>query len=388
MKAHLDLEGLKKSSETEQGSKLDKGAEEKKAFKTRSANQLLDDASKMKIPNMLFSEFIFEGELTTLYAATNRGKSFLALNIAQLIASGTSLDGLKNEADPQPVVFFDLELSDLQFQARYSEKYEDSEGKRRYRNQFNFHPNLFISKFSNVLPPKGVDQVDWYFNQIKETARECNSKVLFIDNISWLSTKGLEKLEDAKKLVERLLKMVKNDGYTIVLLAHTPKVNDNTPIMIRDLAGSAGLGNFCDAAFIINESWTLGKPYKYLKQNKCRSAVKVYDETNVLNVAMDQLEPNFVGFRIAPENCEYMNEGQHLKRLEIPTTKKYDESQKLKAKQIIAEALERNPEASSRELEKISGVSHNTANKYRKEMLSKQELFDGYLNPREYEDEK
>jgi hypothetical protein len=238
------------------------------------------------------------------------------------------------------------------------------------------------------LPPKGVDQVDCYFNQIKETARECNSKVLFIDNISWLSTKGLEKLEDAKKLVERLLKMVKNDGYTIVLLAHTPKVNDNTPIMIRDLAGSAGLGNFCDAAFIINESWTLGKPYKYLKQNKCRSAVKVYDETNVLNVAMDQLEPNFVGFRIAPENCEYMNEGQHLKRLEIPTTKKYDESQKLKAKQIIAETLEHNPEASSRELEKISGVSHNTANKYRKEMLSKQELFDGYLNPREYEDEK
>ena len=230
MKAHLDLEGLKKSSETEQGSKLDKGAEEKKAFKTRSANQLLDDASKMKIPNMLFSEFIFEGELTTLYAATNRGKSFLGLHIAQLIASGTSLDGLQNEADPQPVVFFDLELSDLQFQARYSEKYEDSEGKRRYRNQFNFHPNLFISKFSNVLPPKGVDQVDWYFNQIKETARECNSKVLFIDNISWLSTKGLEKLEDAKKLVERLLKMVKNDGYTIVLLAHTPKVNDNTPL--------------------------------------------------------------------------------------------------------------------------------------------------------------
>ena len=28
------------------------------------------------------------------------------------------------------VVYFDLELSDLQFQARYSEKYEDSEGKR------------------------------------------------------------------------------------------------------------------------------------------------------------------------------------------------------------------------------------------------------------------
>ena len=60
----------------------------------------------------------------------------------------------------------------------------------------------------------------------------------------------------------------------------------------------------------------------------------------------------------------------------------------MKAKQIIAEALERNPEASSRELEKISGVSHNTANKYRKEMLSNQELFDGYLNPRKYEDEK
>tara|TARA_B100000780_G_scaffold205579_1_gene146125 strand:+ start:717 stop:887 length:171 start_codon:yes stop_codon:yes gene_type:complete len=56
---------------------------------------------------------------------------------------------------------------------------------------------------------------------------------------------------------------------------------------MRDLARSAGLGNFSDAAFVINESWSQGKPYKFLKQNKCRSAIKVYDECNVLTVMIE-----------------------------------------------------------------------------------------------------
>ena len=134
--------------------------------------------------------------------------------------------------------------------------------------------------------------MDWYFGQIKETAEECEAKIIFLDNISWLSNKGLEKMEDAKRIVERLLHLVRQEGYTIIILAHTPKISDNTPITMKDLAGSAGLGNFCDAAFIINESWSQGKPCKYLKQNKCRSAIKVYDETNVLNVRMESLQLN------------------------------------------------------------------------------------------------
>jgi len=389
MGASLNLERITKVKDSGQSpDPITEGAVKKKAFKVRSANEVLKDAAGQDIPNMLFSEFIFEGELTTLYAPTNRGKSFLALHIAHLIASGKSLDGLENEADPQKVVYFDLELSDLQFQARYSEKYKASDGKRAYRNRFKFHRNLYISKFATSTPPKGVDQVDWYFSQIKETAEECKAKIIFLDNISWLSNKGLEKMEDAKKLVERLLRLVKQNGYTIIILAHTPKVNDNAPITMRDLAGSAGLGNFCDAAFIINESWSQGKPYKYLKQVKCRSAIKVYDESNVLTVMMEQIEPNFVGFKIAPDSgYEYLNEMQHIKKHDIPNTVKYNQDQKMEAMLKIHKAVKDDPEISSRKLSTISGVAHNTANRYKKEVKANPELWDGFSNPKTETDE-
>ena len=382
MGASLDLKMITKVKDsTQSDNSLTEGAVKKKAFNVWSANQVLDDAAKQPIPNMLFSEFIFEGELTTLYAPTNRGKSFLALHIAHLIASGKSLNGLENEADSQKVIFFDLELSKLQFQARYSEEYKDAKGKRAYKNQFKFHDNLMIAKFAATIPPKGIDQVEWYFSQIKKTALECEAKIIFLDNISWLTNKGLEKMEDAKKLIELLLRLVKQDGYTIIILAHTPKVSDNTPITMRDLAGSAGLGNFCDAAFIINESWSQGKPYKYLKQVKCRSAIKVYDESNVLNVIMEKIEPNFVGFRLAPDiSGECTNEAQHFKKHDILNTAKYSEQQVTEAKLKIHKAVKDNPDISSRKLEMLSGVSHTTALMYKKEVQADPQLWDGFSN--------
>ena len=389
MGASLNLDRITKVKDSGQSpDTINEGAVKKRAFNVWSANQVLDDAAKQPIPNMLFSEFIFEGELTTLYAPTNRGKSFLALHIAHLIASGKSLDGLENESDPQGVIFFDLELSKVQFRARYSEEYKDANGKRAYKNQVTFHENLMIAKFAATITPKGVDQVDWYFSQIKETAEECKAKIIFLDNISWLTNKGLEKMEDAKKLIERLLRLVKQDGYTIIVLAHTPKVGDNTPITMRDLAGSAGLGNFCDAAFIINESWSQGKPYKYLKQVKCRSAIKVYDESNVLTVMMEQIEPNFVGFKIAPDSgYEYLNEMQHIKKHDIPDTVKYSETQKTVAMLKIHKAVKNDPEISSRKLAKVSGVAHNTANRYKKEVQANPQLWDGFSNPKTEADE-
>ena len=389
MGASLDLKMITKVKDsTQSDNSLTEGAVKKKAFNVWSANQVLDDAAKQPIPNMLFSEFIFEGELTTLYAPTNRGKSFLALHIAHLIASGKSLNGLENEADSQKVIFFDLELSKLQFQARYSEEYKDAKGKRAYKNQFKFHDNLMIAKFAATIPPKGIDQVEWYFSQIKETALECEAKIIFLDNISWLTNKGLEKMEDAKKLIERLLRLVKQDGYTIIILAHTPKVSDNTPITMRDLAGSAGLGNFCDAAFIINESWSQGKPYKYLKQVKCRSAIKVYDESNVLNVIMEKIEPNFVGFRLAPDiSGECTNEAQHFKKHDILNTAKYSEQQVTEAKLKIHKAVKDDPDISARKLEMLSGVSHTTALKCKKEVQANPEFWDGFSNPKTETDE-
>lgn len=353
-----------------------------RAFIGQTMNECLNEAMELEIPNMLFSEFIFEEELTIIYTKPNVGKSMLAMQIAEGIVKGKAIDGLVCEAEPQPVIFYDLELSKMQLLARYSEKYMDSEGKRKYRNPHRFYDNLHRFYFSKDNCPKGVDRSEYLFQNIIRDCQEHNSKVIFIDNISWLTYKGLEKMEDAKKLMRMLIDLCEIHKFTVVVIAHTPKI-ENRPILLTDLAGSGGLGNFCDSAFVVNDSPALGKPYKYLKQNKCRSAEKVYDERNVLNFTMEKIKGNFVGFQLADVDEEYLSEAMHFTRADILNTTKYDEQGKIEAQLKIKKAIEEDPSISSRKLEKISGVSHNTANKYRKEIERNPQMFDGYLNPKD-----
>ncbi len=103
---------------------------------------------------------------------------------------------------------------------------------------------------------------------------------------------------------------------------------------------------------------------------------------------MENIEPNFVGFRIAPDSGdEYLNEMQHIKKHDIPDTVKYSETQKTVAMLKIHKAVKNDPEISSRKLSKVSGVAHNTANRYRKEVQANPELWDGFSNPKTEADE-
>lgn len=389
-KAVLNLDRLNLVSDTEQGSdRKNESAVERtvpKAFIKRTANQVLKDASELEISNMLFSEFVFEQELTIIYTKPNVGKSMLAFQMAHLISTGNHLDGLVNESNAQRVLYFDLELSDLQFQSRYATEYTDVDGKRNFNNHFKFNDNLEILKFSDAQCPRGMDKTEYIFEQIKEECEDSEAKILFIDNISWLTMKGLERSDHAKFLMEKLLQLVKQEKYTIVVIAHTPKISDNRPIYLTDLAGSGGIGAFCDSAFIINDSPAQGKTSKYLKQTKCRSAEKVFDERNVLNVVLEELHPNFIGVKVVDVDEDYLIELNHFSRAEIKTTAVYNEDQKIEAKLKIKKAIEDDSSISSRKLEKISGVSHQTANIYRKEIEQNPQLFDGYMNPKKEKD--
>lgn len=92
-------------------------------FIMKTANQWIEDAKKSPIPQMLFSEFWYEGELCILFADTNTGKSILAVQIADSISKGEAVPGFKLQAKAQPVVYLDFELFDKQFEARYSINY-------------------------------------------------------------------------------------------------------------------------------------------------------------------------------------------------------------------------------------------------------------------------
>ena len=55
-------------------------------LKVQPASVWLQEASERPVPQMLFSEFWFEGELCMLFADTNLGKSILAVQLGDSIS--------------------------------------------------------------------------------------------------------------------------------------------------------------------------------------------------------------------------------------------------------------------------------------------------------------
>ncbi len=89
----------------------------------KTANKWIKESSLRPKPRMLFGEFWFEFELCILFADTNVGKSILAVQIADSLSKGQRITGFKLEASSQPVLLCDFELSDKQFETRYSNNY-------------------------------------------------------------------------------------------------------------------------------------------------------------------------------------------------------------------------------------------------------------------------
>ena len=252
---------------------------DKSIFITQPFNEALEDANKMDIPNMLFSELVFESEITVLFASANTGKTMLAMQIGDSIAAGRTIDGFVNKSPKQPVLYIDFELSKIQLEKRYSERDENDKGYNHYRFDANFNRvTLDPNYFENHTPERIIES-------IKNEAEKTKSKIIFIDNITWITQTGLEKGKDAGKLMKQLVKLKRELNLTIIILAHTPKKDKYSAITLNDLAGSAVFGAFIDSAFALNYS-AYDNKYRYIKQVKCRSAELKYGSNNVLPVEL------------------------------------------------------------------------------------------------------
>ena len=83
-----------------------------KSILTRKTTpEWLKYASSEPDPEKLFDVFWFEGELSYLFADTGAGKSILAVQIAQSIATGEFIyENIEMTAKRQPVLLFDFEF--------------------------------------------------------------------------------------------------------------------------------------------------------------------------------------------------------------------------------------------------------------------------------------
>jgi archaellum biogenesis ATPase FlaH len=273
--------------------------ESKGLFTVKTASRWIEQAKTRPIPQMLFGEFWFEGELCILFADTNLGKSILAVQIGNSISRGEHIRGFKLETPKQSILYFDFELSDKQFENRYSINFEQ---------HYNFDNNFLrveINPDANI--PEDQTFENYLNHSLERSITETGAKVLIIDNLTYLKNET-EKAKDALPLMKHLKALKNKYGLSILALAHTPKRDLSKPITRNDLQGSKMLINFCDSSFSIGESHS-DKNLRYLKQIKQRNTEQIYDAENVCVCQIDK-PGNFLLF----EFVNFGKEWEHLKQ--------------------------------------------------------------------------
>lgn len=265
----------------------------------KPAKTWIEDSKQRPIPRMLFSEFWFENELCILFADTNLGKSILAVQICDSISRGHSVIGFKLEIEPTKVVYFDFELSDKQFENRYSQNYSE---------HYQFNNNFLRAEINSEqsIPENYKSFEEYLYESIEKLVDKEQIKILIVDNITYLRD-DTEKAKDALNLMKSLNSLKKKHNLSILVLAHTPKRDATKPISKNDVSGSKMLMNFCDSSFAIGESFQ-DKSMRYLKQIKQRNTEHIFDSKNVA-VCKIEKKTNFLEFIFQFYDSEY----EHLK---------------------------------------------------------------------------
>jgi predicted ATP-dependent serine protease len=272
----------------------------------RSANEWMQQTDEpVDHARKLFGDFWLEGELCILFADTAKGKSILAVQIAESIARGRPIKPFEMTAEPCRILYLDFELTRQQFRQRYAGT-TTADG-IRIRDRM-FHKNFIRCQIRHEeIPPAFRDVGAYVAHSIKNAVSDEDARILIIDNISWLRTSNTN-ASAALELMRELKALKETENLSILVLAHTPKRPFSRPLSTNDLAGSKMLANFTDSIFAIGDS-IHGPAVRYLKQIKPRSTPLIYDETNVA-VARIEKPSNFLKFTFNG----FAREAEHLIR--------------------------------------------------------------------------
>lgn len=273
-------------------------------FTVKTANRTIKEAALRPNPDALWLTLWYEGEVCCLFSDSNLGKSIYAVQIATSIAK------------KQKVLYFDFELSDKQFQLRYSDE----------ANNLNQFPDNLYRVEINRDSLDAVNFEEAVIGNIEQTAIKLGAKVLIIDNLTYLCVAS-EKGDAAGTLMLRLMALKRKYGLSMLILAHTPKRCLSNPITQNDLAGSKKLYNFFDSVFAIGKS-AKNSSVRYIKQLKVRYGNYTYDADNVIVCVIEK-----VGTFLQFVDIGYAVEKEHLKE----PSEKDSTQEKETIKRMVAE---------------------------------------------------
>lgn len=287
---HLDVRNINKEVEAKEDNKAVNEAEQGQnkpevddgIGKRKAMNDCIKEGAQQPENDALFLNMIFKNETTILFGDTGKGKSTLAMNIADYISRGRYITGFNNGqwdyrlSKPLKVLYADFELSEKQISNRskqndefyfYSELFDRFSLKEDMENYYNGNKSFEDNVFDAIS---------------KELTKD--DEVLIIDNITYLLTEA-EKSKDAGNLLKKLKQLRRKYNLTLLILGHTPKKPKETTLQLNDMAGSKYFVNFTDSVFALGEV-NSSPNQRYIVHLKSRSSEVKYHGKNVILIEM------------------------------------------------------------------------------------------------------
>lgn len=230
-----------------------------KKLVVRRARDIIAEQKQHPDPVSLWMNGLWnENEIHCLFADTNIGKSILAVQIARDIT----------EKLHKSVIYFDFELSDKQFQLRYTS--DDGEHVYPFRDSF----------MRASYNAKNIENAQITEQDIIDIVTESESSIIIIDNLISLESDSTDGMK-AAQLMKMFMRLKIKYGLSILVIAHTPKRKQEDPMTLNDLKGSNAFSIFLDSASAVNKT-ALSDNGRYIKQLKCRQERIIYGEDNVI----------------------------------------------------------------------------------------------------------
>ena len=247
----------------------------------KSLNSMMMEEKRKPVPEILWggdgngNALWFENEFAILFGRTNTGKSLYAVQIAEHISGRLG----------KTVLYLDLELSMKQFQERYTSR----DGELHVWPDNLHRPDL--SMIGDSLYDSGK-----FLPLIRRMMAKVNARVLLLDNLTFLVNNGGMKAEDVKPICREFCNWAK-EGYSILVVNHTPKIQPFTTLDINHCLGSSMLTNFVQSVFAIGTDSSNPSTGRYVKQLKSRNGRIVWDGNHVIPYVIDKtLAPTMLRF--------------------------------------------------------------------------------------------
>jgi len=254
------------------------------------------DAKNIEPSKKLMGDYIFlKPSVTALFGCSGVGKTFFTYQLARAFANGIDVietDGnlFMNEAPPVRVFYADLELDDEEYRSRRVMR--DGRFTENCKEEIYFYQRDADAELEAVENNEPIDETQ----TICQTAHNLGCKVVIIDNLTCLAG-DLVDGATAVNIVTKIKRLSIRYKLTVVLITHTPKVDEEKPLTLNNLAGSKHLGNYLTGVIAMNRL-----PYGhavYLRHVKARGAKQVEDYVVMaIENANEEKPPHFEFIKI------------------------------------------------------------------------------------------